>query len=982
MIQVLSGRQKALELLQEKWLHAVGGSGRNLLVTGVAGIGKTHLVRHFLDSLEADDVEILRGTAYLPHDNLLYAPIIEAFGTFLQSKSKEQRSVLITGLHDLKHLFPDLETDGSTIVHDHTLQKIRLFQCFAKLLSRLAQQKAVILFLDDLHWADVVSTELFHYLATVSSRHPLLLIATFRSEGLEQDALFRKTVNSLSRIPHTEQFTVQPFEKQEIAEFFQKRVGGLASVTLLKRLTHQTGGSPLFLSALLDALQTEGLLFLNGLSWDLQKGEIPLPPTIRELVLERLERFSVEEQALLRWLVVCPDGLSHALLSEVAEQTEDCVLKSIQGICVPGFLGESVQHGKTFYKWSHPLVRQVIYTEIPRATRHQLHARLAEVIEQELPDDVYHLANHYCVMDVDSIHPKAVQTLQRAGEEAKILGAHHEAVKFFLTALGAVRCGTNKEQLSLLLEYLGEVKNLQGERKEALILLEEALAKYEQLEDWPGVARIRLHLANIQWARLAFEQAHWQLKEGLSVLEGMEACPEWERLQATRLVFLDRCHDFEPLRELLQEIEVLSNGSNRSLDFRIAVGLCELGFDMREGRYAEAQQKIAEILPLAQDTQDFAQIVRVQNFAGLLAHALGNHTVTEEHFLANLSFIKEHSLVGAEPSVLGLGGMSRLMSGHWEEALQRTLQGIHLAEQVNSTRYHARLHALCTLILSSQGKFDDAKSYLQKAYSILGGRTDDLHITTTIWLTEAVYFVESEQYESALDILQKIPSETESITVDGILTTYCITTWGHALLGAGRITKLQTVIEMLRQRGKDSEYCATWADYFYARQLLLEETCEEAQNTLLKVAQSFARLRIPLAEAKAWLAWFQYQTPQRSSRQNFEWLRRAERMLELFQNLQAEHRIEQAWNILAPHGITKATLSDQHRYLSKRECEIAELIAKGFKNNEIAKSLHISPHTVNSHLKRMYTKLNINSRAELVHFVFEHQLVSPKIRQP
>lgn len=964
---MFTGRKEELSYVFERWSEAQKGKGQLLLVRGVAGIGKTVLVRHALKTIESEGARLLSGAAYLPHENLLYAPMLEAFGSFF--RAHHTPSDLIHGLDELKLLFPDLPCDSPKMLHDPALEKIRLFRCFATLLERISQHTPTLFFIDDLHWADSVTMELFHYLATIANRSPLLLVATLRSEALE-DTSFRRIFRSLLRIPHSSQLELAPLGKQDIVALFQTKVDGPISSELIERLHHQTSGSPLFLCALIEALHAEKTLFFNGKSWSLCDRNWPLPSSIRELVLERLEQVSHEARELLEWMAVCPDGTSHTLLSR-ATQKEKTIATHIKSLCVPGFLCETLQEGEVHYNWTHPLVRKVIYAQISGTRRHQLHARLAHVLEEQPPKGRFHLANHYCGMEAATLSQKATEHLEETGREARILGAQFEAYQFLSIALQAARLNGYSGILPSLLQHMGGIKRLQGQTQEALSLLQESLQKFTQQQQWRSIASIHLELTQIQWAQLDFEAAHIHLAKGLDALAHIEYCPEWEQLQAARLVFLDRCYDFVRLKQLLRDIKAQENP--KSPHFRVTVFICELGFQMREGAYDKAQETLEQMLPLAEKGKDFVQMVRVHNFAGLLAYATGHHAAVEEHYQANMSRIEEHGLVGCEPAAQSVGGLSSLLAGRWEEAYQRSYRGLQVAKEINSTRYHARLHALCGLVNSHQGKFDEAKAHFAQAYTILGDKTDDIHIAATIWGTEATYLVESGQYDAALDLLQRTPLDEEECAVDGILSTLYVITWGHALLGCNQSDKLFPVINALQRRGTQSEYCRAWALYFQAQQTQSEEDDLQRTHMLESVIQTFQTLDAPFHEARARLAWFKCMEFSKHHPVDFHKLQQGERMIKLLQELGAQHKVEQAWELLSKHGITKATFSNQYRYLSKRESEVAHLIVEGLKNAEIAKRLHISPHTVSSHLKRIYTKLHIRSRSELVRFILASQ---------
>ena len=181
------GRERELALLQARLDQAIAGQGGLTLLCGEAGMGKTRLVAEFIRQRTAVadlPVRILTGKGYEPEAQAPYA----VWGDALQPLSTPAWQSLLADLAEvwrgqLARLVPTLATpadelEGATA----TESRLRLCQGVVQSLICLARSGALLLWLDDLHWADEASLELLHYVSRHVAGFPLLIIGAYRPE--------------------------------------------------------------------------------------------------------------------------------------------------------------------------------------------------------------------------------------------------------------------------------------------------------------------------------------------------------------------------------------------------------------------------------------------------------------------------------------------------------------------------------------------------------------------------------------------------------------------------------------------------------------------------------------------------------------------------------------------------------------------------------------------------------------------------------
>jgi len=162
---VLIGRDAELGRLVALLRECLGGRGRTALVSGEAGVGKTAVLRRFGQQARADGARILWGEC-------TEIDARRPFGPFMEIARAANRAAALAIAP------PDAATTG--------VDRYRLHSAFTALLGDLARERPIVIVIEDLHWADEASLELFPHLARKLREVPLLLVGTYRSDELHR----------------------------------------------------------------------------------------------------------------------------------------------------------------------------------------------------------------------------------------------------------------------------------------------------------------------------------------------------------------------------------------------------------------------------------------------------------------------------------------------------------------------------------------------------------------------------------------------------------------------------------------------------------------------------------------------------------------------------------------------------------------------------------------------------------------------------
>src|SRR6266702_1237669 len=179
----LLGRTAELSTLIKLYHVAQRGQTQVVLLEGEVGIGKTRLATEFLAWAETEGADVLQGHAFETGGQLPYRPVIEALRPRIERENAPDDLLSDTWLAELARLLPELSDrypDLPAPRGDRSVARNRLFEAVARLLQALAKRAPLVLFIDDVQWADTASLDVFHYLARSwsESATPALLLLT------------------------------------------------------------------------------------------------------------------------------------------------------------------------------------------------------------------------------------------------------------------------------------------------------------------------------------------------------------------------------------------------------------------------------------------------------------------------------------------------------------------------------------------------------------------------------------------------------------------------------------------------------------------------------------------------------------------------------------------------------------------------------------------------------------------------------------
>ena len=279
------------------------------MIGGEAGVGKTRLVREFIERCSARGFMTLYGRCVeLIEVSVPFAPFAEAFRRLVRAMPADNRDCFL-GTHraDLVGLLPELatESDHAPPVADPSAQG-RLFGRLHALLLRLSEDCPVVLVLEDMHWADRSTLDLVTFLIPNLAKERVLPVCTYRADDLYPGHPLSPVLAELERSRSIEWLNLDRFERDELANLLESLLGYRPDKALVDRIFARSGGNAFFAEELLAApSESEG-------------PTLQLPPTFRDVLLARVDRLSPAAQAVLGVASVAGRPLPDQLFANIS----------------------------------------------------------------------------------------------------------------------------------------------------------------------------------------------------------------------------------------------------------------------------------------------------------------------------------------------------------------------------------------------------------------------------------------------------------------------------------------------------------------------------------------------------------------------------------------------------------------------------------------------------------------------------------------
>ena len=942
----LVGRDAELSTLVRAAHEALAGSSTAAVVVGEPGIGKTFLVGVLRDRFEELGGRVLTGRAS-EFEALPLGLFVDALDDHLRTVGSDTlRELGSEALAELAVIFPALSSvsDRGSHAAPGPDERVGGYVATRALLDLLSRDQPLALVLDDLHWADRSSLELFAFLMRRPPPGRVLLVGSYRP--LQVDAELAADVARATYDGRARCVEIQPLDSAEAA-----RLVGTDDIREAEELHRATGGNPFFLLALAH----------SGTSP--RAAGAGLPPTIARAVTAELDR-SGSARAFAEAAAVVGDPFDLDVAIAAAGLTDESGYRAIDQLAERGIIQASDVPRQ--FAFRHPLVRQAIYDSLPPGQRLALHEQCAAALAargaaaSELAVHVEHAARPGDLEAIAVLTTAARQAAARAPDSA---------VRWLRTAGRMLPRTANAGQRLELVSPLPVLFTALGRPEEAHAAALEALALAED-----DTTRVNFTLAcvAIEQGLGRYADAHRRL---VSTLESLGTRGEDAVSVMIAMVvdaFFTRDHDGirRWTRRAVAEAErlelpVLAAAANAGSALAHALaGRTEV---------AEAHLEAAlAVLPTLSE-QDLSK--RLDVLGGITGAELylDRYEACVEHGARGLAISRATGRAWTAPTLSPSYGTALWVLGRLDESIR------HFDASVESTRAGRHPETIAWALFNlafaqaMAGRIDDALTNGLESLE-LAERQGDSVIKTWAGAVVAVAECESGHSAAALTTLYRTCGGPALPNLPGGWRNHLLELAVRCHLALGAVDEAEASAAEARD----------WAEVVglpYARSMAHRATaaCLAARGDLARAAEEAltaaeaadsvsarvdaARCRILAGRALAGAG----QTERAA-----ELLGVAAASLDECGTHRFRDEAERELGRLGkrPHRRTaRGAGTDGLDLLTAREREIADLVVQRLTNPEIAERIFLSTKTVESHLRNVFRKLDVSSRTELARVV-------------
>jgi DNA-binding SARP family transcriptional activator len=487
----LVGRRRELAQLEQLWNQAQNGQGQLALVVGEPGIGKTRLIQALITHIQQQGATILYGGCYEYEATTPYLPFVEGLRAHVHMHGADTlRAQLGPTAAELARLAPEIEVKLGMLPPSPSLppgdERLRLFDNIARFLRALASDRGLLVFLDDLHWADQSTLVLLHYLLRHLRSDRLLVVVAFRDIELDSHHPLIDALAEWNRERLATRIDLDRLSRAETNELLIDLLEqDIRAPAFAEAIYRETEGNPFFVEEVVKALLAQEQLDPAA---DLQQHkkmtELAIPQSIKEAIGRRLRRLSHEGGEMLHTAAALGKTFVFAELASVVPINEDSLLNALDEACAAQLIRPNQADSFTF---THDKIRETLYQGLNPIRRRRLHQRIGEALEKLYasgqinrmqithdPNQVSQNGNENRQRSHDHAHVLAFHAVAghdwqrgliyslRAAEHARRIFANDEALHYYQLAHQCAEALNQGEQLAAIAELVGDVYAVRG----------------------------------------------------------------------------------------------------------------------------------------------------------------------------------------------------------------------------------------------------------------------------------------------------------------------------------------------------------------------------------------------------------------------------------------------------------------------------------------------------------------------------------------
>ncbi len=942
MIQspVLVGRDTYLALVEARLAGAAAGAGQLLFVAGEAGIGKTRLLGSAARRAQASGFTVARGAAF-PGD-------VQSLAGLLLDLASDLTSAAEPALSDLGQRLTSRVREIPTGAGDAHHRRRLLVQDLADLVVTAEPGTPVLLVLEDLHWADELSLDVLGHLAGLGTR-PMMVAGAYRTDELYPQLPMRNLRARLLGQRLAEEVRLPRLGLAQTATMTSATLGRPVPAQVVAAIHQRSDGIPLHVEEFLAAIDSGALTPQSGA--EVQAAAVP--DTLGDAVLSRAQLLTTPAREVASAAAVIGRSFDFDLLTAVTEAGPDEVagaLRELQdaNLVLPG--ADAVT-----FDFRHALIRDTLYADTDLPLRRRLHESVARAAVDRGYRGAFISAHFEQAGQPGLAHEYAAA----AAAEAATLSAHGEALELYRRAVRSLPTGLPALDRATLFAALGDEAAATDDNTAAAQAYKTAHELATGAGDVRAAAALAPRMAAVAHllgegldARLALLQAALDSLDGVA---GTEREHAQLRSAMAAAYMLDRRLDEAITHGEQSRAESELTGDDETLLNTAATLGSVLVF---AGRMDEGWQLVEDAVARACAAQREAEAARGYRMIGSAASVLVEYDRAGRWLADGIGYAERVELWNHRHYMASHLAHVQWATGQWDAAAQTARQALADGRGGITTRITAQY--VLGYLAMGRGDWDAADGLLREALAIGEQMAELQRLSPPLWgLAEAARC--RGDHDTALVLCERGFQASAEVTDAAYLFPYLLT-GVRAHLAHNEADAAQAWADRVAVVLTARAIPGTLPAIDHARGLVLIARGDvSAAHQVLETASGAWRARHRFWEG-AW-ARLDLAAAAAQARRRGEAALLTSEVRDLAAAAGATTLVDAADRLTAESG--RGRQLDPWYPLSAREFEVAQLVAAGLTNRQIAERLVVAPKTVSAHITHILGKLGAARRAEI-----------------
>jgi DNA-binding NarL/FixJ family response regulator len=922
-----------------------------VLIGGEAGIGKSRLLGEAAATARADGQKVLAAGCHAGA-SIPYEPFVAVLRRALRHRDRVETRDLFRGTARLAAtLLPEM-AEGGEPLRALDIDADHIDAAVVSVLVRVLEAERGLLCLEDLHWAGGDTIRVVTHLLRECDDLPFWVVATYRDDEVGQGHPLQPLLVEVERSPRSSIQPLRPLDATHVGAMVTAMLGeDRAAEGVIRTIAARSRGNPLFVEELCSSLvgqeeDNTGQTRANRNGLDLDAAS--LPASIRESVLTRLHDMDAASRELLCLAALAGDTIDPAFIGSVARANPATVDSALARGMERQLVVERRDGGRHAYAFRHALTREALAGDLRGPARRDAHRRIAAALAAGAQERAGEVADHHAAAgDTAAARDYALTAARLAAERGGVAECQHRYDQA-LTLSGGV-----DDRLQVLVEAAETLRSAAPDAADTMVAEGARLARRHG--DALALARLLVVEAVMTWWRGDSAAASRSWREAYHLVRGRG--DEWE---LRILLELARAHanrdETEAAGRLLERgSELVDGGIGRVRD---SVELLTLKALLGRGDAQRSERYVAAIDAAEQSGDPSVECVTVADagFAALWWPGdLRRARALLERAVAIAEAVRPVNAIAYRAAVAWV----QAVAGELEAAAQTA------AAILDETRSPpSRVMALLALheVHERHRNWEAAAARAAEAVALAEGTGEPQ------WITPATAASARGRLHSGID--GAMPWFRRMLRAGGSVQPhwYASPDLARALFATGDTERLWAWVAAVAEAATPGGHRHDGAALSFCEGLsaLASGDPDTARRLLAAARDAYQAMPCSAREAEVQLALAAVELKAGQREQAVEAAMTASRLGE---QLGSEQLVAEARALLRRAGVrSQAARGGQAgggSPLSRRENEVAALIAAGLSNAEIARRLFLSENTVESHVSHILTKLDLRSRAQV-----------------